>query len=191
MGYKNGFPVDSSDFEDERFKIKDDIDPSKALRFDLSGISHATTVVIKIPPTGGTICTEEVEKVARIAADSSLSSPTDLIIAENLVTTTSTSDTLLSSMAITPTTTGTLRIRGYALVACTTNGGTVTVSLYVQGVKVANTSQAAATAGSRYCGVVVTAKIPYTTGAVELRWKVSAGTGRALGRSLEWEKVNS
>ena len=106
-------------------------------------------------------------------------------------TTTSTSDTLLNSMTLTPAD-GNYMVWFSASTKNSNGTRENYFSLYVNGSKVSHTERQITTESSvpnSYYPVSINAYVTGVTGSIEVRWRVSASTGTALERTLTIQKI--
>lgn len=112
--------------------------------------------------------------------------------AESIATVTITSkiDVLITSMTITPADTGTYLVIFEGVTRNSAAGNINTFSIYVNDSQIANSVRSfTVSTASRDFSAITTGIVTYTTGAIEARWKVNAGTGTVVGRSLRAIKL--
>lgn len=116
----------------------------------------------------------------------------------SLITTTSTTDVLMTGMTLTPAA-GTYLVSVRAAVSATSNNRLVTASVYSGGSKVTDSEVSAfirtgnATFTSADIGNIKTDAIVTVNGAqaIELRWRTSGGTAQAQGYGIIIQKLNA
>lgn len=123
---------------------------------------------------------------------------TTLTSSTSLISTTNTTDTLMTGQTITPPA-GTYLVSGRAAVSATTNNRLVSVSIYAGGSKATGSEAAGfirtgnATFTSADISNIKTDAIVTVNGsqAIELRWRTSGGTAQAQGYGLFIKKLNN
>lgn len=110
--------------------------------------------------------------------------------AAGTITTGSTSDVVATSMTLTPGA-GTYMVIFSALVYNSAAANTTTISAYANGVQVANSERGTGAASATYrAAASLTCVVTVAAGqAIDIRWRVSAGTGSMGNRSLALIKV--
>jgi hypothetical protein len=113
-----------------------------------------------------------------------------------VITTLSTTDTLMTGMALTPAA-GTYRVTARAVVSATSNNRLVTVSIYSNGVQVADTAvtvlvRTGGAIGSGDTHAIYTDCVVTVNGSqtIDLRWNTSGGTANASPYAINLEKLS-
>ncbi len=141
---------------------------------DVAAATAPTTGQV-LTATGGTAATWQTPTSAVTATNSLVSSAAN-------AQTTSTTDVLLTGMTITPTTAGTYLVMATGDGFNNTNNKINTYSIYVNGTIVTNSS--ATLISTKSIPWAITTTVAWTTGAIDVRWKVDANTGNTDNRRL-------
>lgn len=138
--------------------------------------------------TSGLIATNVQDAIDELAASPVIASA-DVVTASTTTTTTSTTAVALDFMSVTPPA-GTYLITAMVTLGLSANASLGYIQIYSGGV--AQGVEMNMRRGNQNIQTVVAAQAKVTVNgaqAVEIRWRVSAGTGTADGRSLSYHKV--